>query len=402
MGLADASFSTIFVGRTLTEGTQPTTYDTITPTSHTLEPGADSFTSDDIDPNRKPADVFRTTTRGSGDIAAHWRPVIFDNAVQSALADSFSTAYNQTLTISFGTPGADGVQTVADDGTTGNLDNLAVGDLILIANATDSGNNGLKMVVVQSGSDQVSIYNPGGALQAGDTGIDIDNNGSATVSTTKSWLWVERMFSDGTNNIYSEFYRDALVGRWDLRFPAAGPSTVTFSLQGDVPTFTHADGSAPITKARGGSDNAASTNRLVHGMDDVREIIVYSPTEGTVILHDLVSEFGITLDNQIRQDAAVGTPAIINTVLGRSTLSGRANAFVNDVSNQTSNLVQYLADNPDDLQMFCVFGATTATAYGIWMDTVRLTGSPVPIGGNTQAVTINAAFSATDLRVTRI
>ena len=52
--------------------------------------------------------------------------------------------------------------------------------------------------------------------------------------------------------------------------------------------------------------------------------------------------------------------------------------------------------------MFVLFGATAATSYGIWLEGIRITAAPTPIGGNNARPTINVTFSASDMRITRL
>ncbi len=403
MGLAESSESLIFAGKTLTEGTAPTTYETLTPTGHSLTPTAGSFQSEDIDPSGKALDSFRSSLAGGGDISFHWRPGIYDKLIESAMFGTFGSVYSQTLTISFSVPGiASGIQTLTDDGASGVLGNLAIGDCVLVGGAVANALNAGLRIVFSKTTNSISVWNPTGVSSPADAGVSITHQGVSTLGITKSWQWVERLMSDGVNLIYSEFYRDCVVERWSNQYPAAGPTRCAFGLRGDPPTLVHADGLPPIVKQRGGTDNPASTDRLVHGMDDVRQVVISNPiTAESVVLHDQHNLLEFTVARPVRQDQAVGASAIINTSAGRPTVSGRIDAYLNSVADGTSLLVQYLLDNPDGLVLGILAGATDATAYGFGLLNVRMQGAATPVGGNNQATLINATFSATDLRVTR-
>lgn len=404
MGFAESSESRIYVGKTLTEGVEPSTYETLTPISHDVSGTAGSFQSEDIDPSGKGLDSFRTSSASRGSIVAHWRPSIFDSIVECALRGAFGSAFSPTYTISFGAPSS-GLQTLTDDATGGTLGaGLSVGDTILVGGAVANAlNAGLRVVLAILSADSIQVYNPTGAASAADAGVDIDHAGVATLGTTKAWLWAERLHSDGSNLIYSEFFKDLVLESWSIQFPAAGPSRATFAMQGDPPTLTHADGSVPIVKQRGGSDNAASTQRLVHGMDDVRQVVMRSASLGiTIVLHDVHNLLEFSVSRPIRQDSAVGTPDIINTAAGRPSVSGRIDAYLNSVADGTSFLAEFQRQNPDDLEMWVIAGATEATAYGFYFSTVRVQQAPSPVGGNNAATLLNAQWTATDVRVTRL
>lgn len=401
MAFAESSNVLLYVGQTITSGVEPTTYETWTPTGFTLQGNQGTFQDQSIDPSGKGLDQFRHSLAGGGDINYHWRPTVYDIAVEAALRGQFGSAFNETLTISFAAPSS-GLQTLTDDGATGVLGGLSNGDTILIAGAVaDSENAGLRRVV-SSTTDTVTVYNPGGVVSAGDAGVEIDHNGVATFGTTFLELWVERLSSGGGNLIYSEWYKNCKASAWSMNFPASDATQCSFGLQGDNPVIVSADGSPPITKQRGGSDNAASSARLVHGMDDMRELVLYSPTAGTVVLHDLVNAFTFNVNRNVRQDTAVGTSSIINTAVSRPTVQGTLNAFLNDATDGTADLVALRNSNPDDLTLHAIFGANTTDSYGVYFSTVRINAAPVPVPGNDQPELINAAFSATDVRVTRL
>lgn len=402
MGFAEGSEATLYVGKTTAEGTEPTTYETLTPTGIQLQGEQDSFQDESIDPSGKGLDSFRHSLRGGGAVNFHWRPGIFDPSVESLLRGDFSTAYSETgMTVTFGTPDAEGLQTIDDDLTGGVLGGLSAGDVVLIAGADDSGNNGLKRVV-SSQSDQITVYNPSGVAASGDSGVSLDHNGVATLGLSASWQWIEVVHSDGSNPIYSEFYKDCVVAQLSMNFPAGGATQCSLDYRGDDPTLARAQGSPPITKQRTGSDNPASTARLVHGMDDLRELVLYSPTAGLVVLQNRHNQFNFQIQRDVRNDAAVGTSAIVNRGVSRPTVSGQINAYLTSADQEGANLVQLRKDNPDDLTMHAIFGANDADAYGVFFDTVRIGAAPVPPGGNNAATLVNATFSATDVRVTRM
>lgn len=403
MGFAEGSEATLYVGKTTSEGVEPTTYETLTPTGVQLQGNQDTFQDESIDPSGKGLDTFRHSLRGGGAVNFHWRPSIFDASLESLLRGAFSTAFSETgLTASFTAPTAVGLQDVSDDGTGGVLGGLMAGDTVLIAGASNAGNNGLKRVVDVPDADTITVYNPGGATEAAAAGISIDHNGVATLGKTASWQWIELVHSDGSNNIYSEFYKDCVLASFNMNFPAGGATQCSLDYQGKDPTIVRADGSPPITKQRTGTDNPASTARLVHGMNDLRELVLYSPTVGRVVLQDRHNQFNFTISRNVRNDAAVGTPDIVNRGVSRPTIEGQINAYLTSAAEEGAVLTQFRKDNPDDLTMHAIFGANDTDAYGVFFDTVRVTAAPAPPGGNNAATLVNATFGATDVRVTRM
>ena len=400
MGLAESQFSTFYLGKSTVEATEPATYETIIPTGHSLEANAGSFQSEDIDPSGLAADSFRTNVSGRGDLSAHWRPGCFDKALETGLLSAFAAADTDTLTVSFSAV-SNGIQTITDDGATGALAAYPVGCGIVVGGAVaDPLNAGLRTVLV-AGANVISVYNPTGVVSAADAGVSISHQGFISLGVTKSWQWAERVFSDGVNLIYSEFYKRCLVGNLSWSFPAAGPSRITIGLQGEAPTVVKANGSPPITKQRTGTDNPAVTDRLVHGMDDVRSVILYKPSVGIVELHDLMSLFEFQVQRNIRQDPAVGTANIVNTSPGRPSVGGRANAFINSVIRGTPQMVEWLLSNPDDVSLHAVIGANDTDAYTFYLPTLRFQAAGTPVGGNDQAMYINGQFSGTNIRITR-
>ena len=97
---------------------------------------------------------------------------------------------------------------------------------------------------------------------------------------------------------------------------------------------------------------------------------------------------------------AVFLLCFLKTVL--VSLEAAIDAYLNSVADGTSFLAELQRQNPDDLVMWVIAGATEATAYGFYFSTVRIQQAPSPVGGNNAPTLLNATWTATDVRVTRL
>ena len=317
MGLAESSFSKIYVGRSTTEGTEPATYQEYTVTGHSLSQASQTFQGEFIDPNRKPQTEFRFGLSGQGSIDTHWLPTILDDALQVALVDEWSAAVSLTPgDIDFGAPTADG-QTITDGASGNAFAGLSTGDAILIAGAGDAGNNGARIITAKLSDNAISVFVGSGSSATASTmeaSVTFDHNGRLTIGTTKSFLFAEREMNDGTQLLYTEFFQDLLCGSFQLGFNAAQPSRVSFGVQGDAPSIT-TPGTVPATKQRGGSDASATTAGLIHGMGHVQALYLYHAGDTEII--KLVDP------NTTAENYCTSFSLNLNNDIGRTTRSGR-------------------------------------------------------------------------------
>jgi len=407
MAFGEASLTTLFIGTSTTKDVEPTTYQTMQPTAHSLAPSSASFEDETIDPSGDGIDKFRINKEGKGDISAHWRPTQWDGPVSCVMRNAFGSALSLTLTVSFAAPDADGLQTITDDGTDG-FATVPLGSSIFVGGAIANALNGGLRTVLARTDDVLTVYNPSGVVSAADAGVTFVHAGSMGFGTSNIYAWVERLFSDGTNLFKSEWYKNGRVSTWSLDFPAQAPTRCVFGFETESPVFRRANGAPPILKQRGGSDVAVTGDRLVHGMEDVRQIILYDPTSGVTVKRfddTNCAAFGFTIGRTVTPYPVVGTSNIANRSISRPTVDLRLDCYLDDDSSWLHDLWDIY---PDGLALGAIWGAAPAaaetgansTAYGIHCNNVRMQTVPNPVQGS-QAVKINGTASATTVRVTR-
>jgi hypothetical protein len=403
-------------------------YDTMRLTSSGLTPSTTTTQSAEIDPNRKaPADI-RTNATGAGDIGIEFSAVTYDKMMRGVMMHEASD-WDAAAAC---TPGGSGFSFAKNTGIVVDLDSSAaftsvtVGDVVTVASAEDSANDGSFAVVEKISNNSIRLshglmWNESTsslATNADDTAATITREARVTIGTWKVPVWTEREFYDGIESdpVHREFYGyttasinpvAALMSTFGLSFTPGSIGTGTFGIQGGFPYIGPASTS---TKLRSGTDSTTTptTTVPINGLDDVTKIVL-APMANTKVVNDAnnyvarTTEFSFNYDNQIRDDAAVGAFGTVNTGLGTPNLTGTLNVYLYHPANQASSreAIDHLIAN-DQLQLSFFCGDAAGNVYAFVFSEATLTNAETPVTGNNAATLANLSWSARSFTISRI
>jgi hypothetical protein len=424
MGIAEASLSGVYVGVGSVGDTVDTgfAYVNMRNTGSGLSPQQTSTQSSEINPQRLAPDSVRTGASGSGDVSIEFSAQSFDRIISAALMREFTAGDGawQAQTTALPDMSIDVVGVLSTAGADW-TDQVATwtepGSMITLGSAYAANNQGSWLVSEVLTAKSVKLvradaaWTAEGPITAGATGATLEAQN--WVGTDKVPCWVEREFDDGTNIIYTEWYGYGanpsltvpvytLVSTFGLTFTPGSISTGSFGFAGAFPNVV--DG-APATIQRGGvgaGSESALTTVPFNGMDDVKQIIVSKVGAEHTAYSDALdfagdaSEISFNLNNNIREDQAVGTFGTTNVGLGTPGITGTLNTYLRDktvLDHMTSFRELFIGMQVED---------AAGNRYGFSFPLARIDTGSTPISGNNAAVLANGTINARKMTVSRI
>jgi hypothetical protein len=226
MAFAESSLHKLYLGPSISDA-EPVanSWEATRMTSDSLVPNLTSTQSAEIDPNRTPPDDIPTDAAGGGDVGYELSYNTYNTLLYSALmADSdFSgsdTTYASTTT--FTTSG----RTLTDDSSSADFAGIVAGDIITLPSAfTNDAGTYLVTAVASDNNSLTCLANFTGDSAINDDIVVVDD---IKIGSTKHELWVEKEFWDGTSLVYSELYKNVLVGSVSLTLTPGSISSGIF------------------------------------------------------------------------------------------------------------------------------------------------------------------------------
>ena len=422
MGIAEASLSGVYVGVGSVGDTNDTglTYVNMRNTGASLSPQQTSTQSSEINPDRLAPDAVRTGASGSGDVSIEFSAKSFDRIIAAALMREIDVGDGdwQDAVAVPGTQAITAAGALSSDSSgwaTSATYNIQPGSLITLGTAYNANNQGSWFVSEIIDADTVQLaradaaWTAEGSISTGATAGTIESQ--TWIGTDKVPCWVEREFDDGTNIIYTEWYGyganpdltvpvHTLVSTFGLSFTPGSFSTGTFGFAGAFPNVV--DGAPATIQRAGAGGETAETTVPYNGMDDVKQIMVakigsdYTDYTSNSDFAGDASEISFNLNNNIREDQAVGTFGTTNVGLGTPGITGTLNTYLRDkkvLDHMTTFRELFIGMQVED---------AASNRYGFGFGLARIDTGSTPISGNNAAVLANATINARKLCITRI
>lgn len=330
--MAEANLSQLAYIAESTWGTTPGTPELteLRITNDSLAHSKQTITSNELRADRMRADLVQVAASAQGSVGFELSYATFDPFLESAFYSAFVTL-NEASTAAINHTS----HTIT--GSASDFDNVPVGGWVKVAGSATAANNGIKRVIAKNGDGSVLTFVAGSftATTAGEsitiTGGDLRNG-----TTEKSFTMERKIVHSGTN--YFQVFRGMVVSEFQLNVAVQAIATGSMTFIGT----TGVPGSATIDNA--GGVTASNTNPVMNGTANVGTVYFddYSATTPTATaMSEKISEFNLTINNNIRGLNALGTLGNFDlgagafTVEGSMTLYFANNTFWSDFIDHT-------------------------------------------------------------------
>lgn len=351
--MADASQTQIAYGFETTWG-DPSTAGSGTRLRYTasgLRNAENRITSAEITPDREPPDAIRADVNAEGNIDIEWSSYAFEDFLEGAMhvpaAPGWTTLKNITPGSMFSISGANpsaGTGTLNDDAALGDkFDGLQEGDWIEVGDWTSASlipNNGWMQVLATPAMGANSISVGGRAFVDGATGANHHIKSRVLrIGTTARSFTIEqrypRIAGAGGDDLL-QIFPGMRVNTAELRVAPGELVTGSFTFLGKIGDIAREDDAnyPRVTNASGGSIASplftAPGNAFAHRVfSAITDMKVYQGAVG-LPLSDSVTEATITINNNLRTRAAVGTLGAVQVGLGTVEITGTINVYFDD------------------------------------------------------------------------
>lgn len=199
-------------------------------------------------------------------------------------------------------------------------------------------------------------------------------NGTARKSFT-----IEKEFGGpGATGERFQVFRGAEVSQWSLDMAVGAFITGSYTFM--------ARSFDPATTTAANTTTAASTAPFFNAVDDGIEIAI----DGTPISDGILQSFSLTLDNNLREQRAIGSPDLAGIGAGRSNLTGSLSVFFNGGSNAI--YTAYKNEQPIELEV--TIPDTAGNAIKVTLFKVILMSATIVAGGLDQDVVMEMEFQS--------
>ncbi len=313
MTFADTSNSSLAYVEEVTFDVAPTTgFKLIRNTGESLNINLESARSDEIDADRQFTGSVHVSGNSSGDVNFQLSYGEYDPFLEAVLQSAdWAAGYSDTITAV-----ASRVCTVSD--TTG----LKTGVLIKVTGLTvsadddvytvESVTNGTTFTVVETLTDEAVA-----------TATAVNDGTIENGSEDRSFAFEKNFIVSGSNN----YFLNTGMRASSLNLSMASGSIINGSF-----SFSGATGAAAATSQEAGSYSAAGTNELMNSVSNVTGLSLnaVSAAGAFTLLPATFQELSVTIDNNLREQAAVGSlfPAGIGS--GRINIEASATVYFSD------------------------------------------------------------------------
>jgi hypothetical protein len=337
-------------------------------TGESLKQETGTVSSTEIRSDRQVVDVIRTNRNAAGDINLELSYGAYDDFLAAALADS---AWSSPATVGPGVTFAAVNSTNSFTDSANGLGSLNVGQWIRVSGFTETANNGyFKILTVTAGEITVS----GGTLtdeSAGDS-VTIVEGAQIVNGTTLNSYAIEKVFNDVANAF--AVYNGMTIDTMSLDIQPDQIITGSFGFIGTGETDANAT-------AGDGSNTAATTNDIMNAVDHVNAVL-----EAAASFQ--VTQFNMTLSNNLRQRLVVGTLGAISMGAGKIAVTGTLQAYFSD----QAAYAKYLNMTATDLAV--IFVDAGGNAYVIELPQIKFTDGARVAGSENTDVIMDMAFTA--------
>jgi len=374
MAFADTANSSLAFVEEVTFDVAPTTgFKLLRNTGESLNTGLESAQSEEIDADRQYTGSVHVSGSSAGDVNLQLSYGEYDAFMEAVLqSTSWSSAYSDTITAV-----ATRVCTVTSTAT------LKTGQIVKITGLTVTADDGIYTVeTVNSGTTFTVVE---AITDEGVASATVGHDGTIeNASVDRSFSFEKNFIVDATDNYF--LFTGLKASSMSLTMATGAIVNGTISLMG-------ATGLASGTSQEASSYSAAGTNELMNGVSNVKGLSLnavdvagaFTPIAATF------QEVGLTIDNSLREQSAVGNlfPAGIGS--GRIKVESSATLYFSD---------RDLFDNfiiNDSVQLrFQITDAQDAygNRYGFVLPELKISSHEVVASGPDSDVLATVTFSA--------
>jgi len=283
-------------------------------TQESLKQDTSTEESEEIRGDRQQADQVRTFLEAGGGIQFELSFASFDTLIEHALMDSFSTALGISGTISSDDANN---QFTSDTSASGpDLADVAEGQWISVDGFTDDSLNDYWYVESTDTSGTTHKLTVRSSISVSETGDGDETIDGSYIrnGTTKKSLFIEENFTDvGEYN----YYTGMRVNEFSISFDNQSKVTGSFDFMGKEEVTDN-------QTSQGSGTNAANTNDVFNTSNHIPRFV-----EGGSVLEP-VQNFDLTLTNNVRNRAILGSETSVESGVGSIDLSGSMEAYFTD------------------------------------------------------------------------
>lgn len=369
--IAQPSASALYVSTEAAWGsTAGGNYQTARITSMDLRSRQANTTSQELSTSREPASLIRNDV--SGEAQVNFEADVTDPALEIFLASAMGNTWSTALAISADIDVVNVASGRADwSATAGTFTSVNAGDWVKSASFVNNANNGYFYVNSKTSSSLITVDNPAAVAETTATGVAV--TGSRLVfGTSVVGISMEQkvptsttLYEQGTGMVCSSMSFDIATGQ-----------IITGTAQ-----FTGKN-VAQSTSSIAGTPVAVGTGQICNAIDHV--LALYEHSMGTAETWK-TSRLSININSPINPITAIGNLGAIGVRIGRPTVTGNMNIWVEHTSGETHGVKDihdaYLAGTQRN-GIAVHLGATGATRYVFMFQKYGISNSGFPVGGN--------------------
>jgi len=346
-------------------------------TGESINHNTESTESQEIRSDRQVPDLVRTAISAGGDVNLELSYNGHDDLLAGAFMDGWDAAVAKTAQ-SIDISGSSGqTATFTDAATASAFANVVPGMWLNFSGFSNSSNDGYVRCDSKTSDNVIVVSGKSFTDESGETDIAFDNDGFIKVGTTKKSFTLEKEFPDA-NGGSGEF----------ISFPGCRVSQLELSVAvGSILTgrfgFLGLKGVPAAATVGTGARVAAATKEVMNSIDNVtgiRQAAAASTLE--------IRSFGVTLNNNLRPQQAIGSDEAFGIGLGRALATGTMTAYF-----ETRDLLEeYTNFTVSDFSFRLVDSA--GNVYVLDMPRMKFSQGNVVAGGIDQDVMAEMAFTA--------
>ena len=373
---SDTSTTTLAYAAEAVFGTAPATgYQLVRFSGESMNISIESAKSEEIDSSRQYTGSVQVSGSASGDLNFQLSYGEYDDFLLAVLQDdAWDAGYSDVVT----EIGADNLCTVTS--TTG----LKVGTIVKLLGLGASGDDGVYTVKKINSSTTFTTEETLTVEAATGTGTATNSGAIQNGVTNHSFAFEKKFVNEGSSHYF------LLTG---MRCGSMNMSLSTGSVMSGSFAFTGTGGTASEDSAESGSYSAAGANELMNSVSNVDNLTLYSvAADGTTTaMAATFQDFSLTVDNQLREQAAVGS--LYAAGIGSSRIMVEASAtiyftnrdlFTQFIVNGDVQLRWQLTDEKDDY----------GNRYGFCIPQAKVASHEVVASGPDADIVANVSFYA--------
>lgn len=337
-------------------------------TSESLARSHGSKVSEEVRSDRQVTDVVRTAIEAAGDISFELSYGTYDDLLEGAMADDWSSAISVTGTVHSAANADSSYNRSSGSYVT---DGFVAGMWIRVSGFANAANNGLKRI--ETVAALKIVVQSTLTTEAAGPSVTLKNGGQLVNGTTKKSYTLEKVFEDVAEYMAFTGMR---VAKAALNIKPGEVITGSFTFQGK-------NGVASGATVGTGSPTTANANGVVNAVDHIVAI-----REGGAATTLDVQELSLSIENNARSLAAVGSATPVEVGLGRCVVTGTMVCYF-----ESRAIYEKFADQTES--DFAIAVQDTA-GNQIVLDIARLkfTNGEVLAGGNDTDVVVSLEFQA--------